>query len=135
MAQRIRSATAEHLNKAIIASGKTLQQICSEVGLARPNILSMFRLGQTKIPINRIPAIAEACGVPAVPFLRTALTEYHPELWAVINKELGGLLSENDAEWLGILKTIEKVRPVKIDTELWLAAHHFLFDFTKRRGF
>ena len=75
-----RGKTAEYLRKAIIASRKTLRQICDEVGFARPNVLTMMQNGTCKVPLARIPALAKACGVSPAPFVRIALQEYHPEV-------------------------------------------------------
>ena len=81
---KLPSPTAEHLANAIRSSRKTQNVIAREVGLPRPNALSMMKLGQCKVPIDRIPALAKACGVPAAPLLKVALAEYHPEILEVL---------------------------------------------------
>jgi hypothetical protein len=129
------SSTAEHLRTAIVHSGKTLRQICDEVGLARPNILTMMQNGTCKVPLARIPALAKACGVAPVPFLRIALQEYHPEVWSVIGKVLGGLLSDDEIEWLSILRTAQKAQPITIDSDLWLAVYTSLMAEVSKRSF
>ena len=62
------SPTAEYLAKAIRLSGNTQREIAQEIGLPRPNSLSMMKLGTCKVPIERIPALAKACRsvLPAV---------------------------------------------------------------------
>ncbi len=72
------SPTADFLARAIEFSGRTNREIAEEAGFAKPNIISMLAQGQTKIPINRIPALARACHVDPVHMLRLAMSEYHP---------------------------------------------------------
>ena len=133
--QRRKSPTAEHLHMAIIHSRKTLRQICNEVGFARSNVLTMMQNGTCKVPIQRIPALAEACGVPAVPFVRIAMQEYHPEVWHVMEDVLGGFLAEDEVEWLDVLRATRKRQSVKVDTNLWLGAYMWLTSLVKKRGF
>lgn len=78
------SPTAEHLRTAIAATSKTQREIARDAGLPHPNVLSMMKTGETKIPINRIPALAAALGVDAAEFVEIAMREYNPEIWATL---------------------------------------------------
>lgn len=104
--------TAAFLERAIRNSGRTQVQIAREAGLKHPNALSMMKLGRTKIPFNRIPALARACDVDALYFIRLALEEYHPELFKVLLETLGDSLTEN--EW----KVVRSFRAGCRDTEV-----------------
>jgi transcriptional regulator with XRE-family HTH domain len=77
--------TAEILAHALHVSGKTQSEVAREAGFARPNVISMMKTGRTKIPLDRIPLLAQSLGVDERRFLRIALEEYHPELALVIN--------------------------------------------------
>ena len=57
----------------------------------------MMKNGQTKVPLDRIPAFAAACRIHPVFFLRLALAEYHPEIWNVLVNNIGFPLTAN--EW------------------------------------
>lgn len=98
MAQPI--TVAEYIEKAIDLSGKTQREIAEEAGFERPNVLSMMKKGITKVPVDRIPALAKACGVDAAVFLRIAMNEYNPQTWAVINKHIGEVITQDEAEVL-----------------------------------
>ena len=74
------SPTRDLLIKAIDLSGKSQKTIAAEAGFPKPNMITMMKQGLTKIPIDRIPALARACGVAPELFVRTALMEYHPRL-------------------------------------------------------
>ncbi|RYH08033.1 helix-turn-helix transcriptional regulator [Tropicimonas sp. IMCC6043] len=79
------SPTAEFLSNAIETSGLTQREIAQKAGFEKPDIISMMKLGETKVPIERIRALAIACNVEASDFLRVALQECHPEMWGVMN--------------------------------------------------
>ena len=53
----------------------------------------MMKLGQVKVPIDRIPDLAEACGVDPARFMRIALREYQPELLELIESHVADLLT------------------------------------------
>ena len=85
---------AEYFSHAIHLSGKTQKQIADEAGFNKPNIISMMKQGITKVPIYKVPALAEACGADQVQFTSLAMAEYNPEIWAVLQEVKGEYLSE-----------------------------------------
>lgn len=107
MTQRTTTA-AEYLAKAIELSNKSQREIAQAAGYAKPNVLSMMKLGQTKIPIDKVPALARACGVDPSAFMRIVLREYLPETWAVINETVGEPLTRNERR---LVETYREVAP------------------------
>jgi transcriptional regulator with XRE-family HTH domain len=130
---KIISPTAAYLEKAIRLSGKTQREIADEIGLPRPNSLSMMKLGTCKVPIERIPALAKACGVSSLPFVKTALQEYHPELIETLETVAGGYLTAHEVEWLGIYRGLTKRGAFDVDSKLWLDVYQFLEELLERR--
>ena len=130
---KIVSPTAERLANAISLSGKTQKAIAAEIGLPRPNVLSMMKLGNCKVPIERIPALAKACGVPSLPFIKVALQEYHPELLEVLETVAGGYLTANEVEWLSIYRGRAKRGEFDVDSKLWLDVYLFLDQLLAQR--
>ncbi|SNR78297.1 helix-turn-helix transcriptional regulator [Puniceibacterium sediminis] len=94
---RTHGTTAALLDQAIRASGKTQREIANETGFARPNVVSMMKSGEMRVPIERIPAIAESTGIDPVLLLNTAMTEYMPEMWSAIRSVLKLHLPEEGA--------------------------------------
>ncbi len=82
------SPTARFLTSAIRVSGLSQTEIAKRIGYSWPNVISMMKQGQTKVPIDRIPALAQTCGVDERVFLETALAEYQPEVWEVLSHHL-----------------------------------------------
>lgn len=87
---------SEYLTKAIELSGKTQREIAREVGYPKPNVISMMKQGQTKVPIEKAPLFAKACGVDPAFFLRLVLQEYFPDAWVAIHKTFGEALTVNE---------------------------------------
>lgn len=70
---------AQYLTKAISSSGKTQAEICREIGYTKPNIITMFKQGKTKVPLDKIGVLARSLGIDARDFFRMVLGEYMPE--------------------------------------------------------
>ena len=70
---------AQFLTKAIKTSGRTQSEICADIGYSKPNIITMFKQGKTKVPLDKIGPLASALGVDGRAFFRMVLGEYMPE--------------------------------------------------------
>jgi transcriptional regulator with XRE-family HTH domain len=94
-----RTTVAEFLADRIAAVDKTQRQISEECGFDNPNIITMFKNGQTKLPINRIAPLARALEVDPVHLLRLVMLEYIPEVWESIENIMQStLLTANELE-------------------------------------
>jgi len=91
-------SVAEYLTKAIYLSGKTQKVIAEEVGWAKPNMISMVKSGITRVPDDKIPALAKAVGVDPAVLLRICFNEYNPALWAFIASVKGEILSDEERQ-------------------------------------
>jgi len=80
------SPTAQMTADAIEASGKTQREIATEMGYDRPNVISMMKKVEMRVPLERIPAFASATGIEADVLLRTAMLEYMPETRNVVSR-------------------------------------------------
>lgn len=89
---RTRHDIALRLTTLIEASGKTQREIAIEAGFPSQNIISMIKNGDTKVPLNRIPALAKALGVDPRDLFADCLEAYEPELFKVFAACAPGLL-------------------------------------------
>lgn len=64
----------------IDGSGKTRKEIASAIGLDKPNMISMLRTGDTKLPLARLGSLAQAVGTDPVALLKLCLREYYPDV-------------------------------------------------------
>jgi transcriptional regulator with XRE-family HTH domain len=82
-------------------SRKTHVEIAREVGLSSSNTLSMIKNGTMKIPLDRVPALADSLGISAQSLFVRCLQEYDPGLWEAIQLCLpGAFLSDEDLEMM-----------------------------------
>src|SRR5579883_398804 len=84
------TAMARFLAKRIdeLTGRKSRLDIARALGYENPNIISMFKTGDTKVPLDKIPALADALEVDVGELLRLGLEAYWPEKLAVIQKAL-----------------------------------------------
>lgn len=94
------TALCRFLNKQITAlSGvKSQREIAAEAGYDRPNIISMFKRGETKVPLDRIPALAKALHVDPAHLFRLALEQQMPEVAKIMHQVIGKTVSDHEFE-------------------------------------
>ena len=88
----------------IDSSNKTQKQIAEEMGLNKPNIITMFKQGQTAVPPERVPALARALHADAKYLLRLNLQERFPELLEVIDDVMGPVVTEHERVIINALR-------------------------------
>ena len=94
-----RLTVAEFLADKIAAIDKTQRQISEECGFDNPNIITMFKNGLTKLPINRISSLAKALDVDPSYLLRLVMHEYMPDAWeAIENIMKSTVLTSNELQ-------------------------------------
>jgi len=94
------TALCRFLNKQITAlsSVKSQREIASEVGYERPNIISMIKRGETKLPLDKVPAFAKALHVDPAHLFRLALDQQLPEVAKIMHQVFGKTVSHNEFE-------------------------------------
>ena len=92
-------SVAEFIAERLAAIDKTQRQIATECGLENANVITMFKQGSTKLPLNRIGPLAKALDVDPAHLLRLAMLEYMPDTWdAIENVMQSTLLTANEFE-------------------------------------
>lgn len=91
------SKIAVYLRKQIDAlSGiKNQREIASEIGYDKPNIISMFKRGEAKVPLDKIPALAKALHSDPAFMFKLALEQYWPKQEAAIAAIFGAIATKN----------------------------------------
>ena len=92
------SAIARYLDKQIEAlrGDKTQREIAIEIGYDKPNMISMFKRGEAKVPLDKIPLLAKALHLDPTHLFRLALEQYWPNMGDMIAKIFGRIASENE---------------------------------------
>lgn len=102
---------ADYVDQQIRILGLTKSEVAKLLGYERPNIVSMFTKGVTKIPLDKIPKLAEVLKVDQRFLLRKALTEYNPQLLDVFEQIEGDMLTENEREIITTIREINEADP------------------------
>ena len=114
---KMKPTVAEYLDAQINMCGKSQKQIAEEAGFPKPNIITMFKKGDTKLPLEKIGKFAKAIEVDPIHLFKICMSEYHPETWAEIQKMLGQpTLTINELEILEAIRSARVENP-RIRTE------------------
>lgn len=98
---------AEYLSAQIALCEKSQRDIATEIGYENPNVVSMLKTGQTKVPMNKVGPLAKALGLDPVFVLRLTMQEYLPETWEAIESAVKGtLLTANELELIRMYREI-----------------------------
>ena len=69
-----------------LSRDKSQKEIAKELGYAKSNILSMFKSGEAKVPLEKIPALSRALDVDIAHLFRLGLEQYWPDLRETLRK-------------------------------------------------
>ena len=67
-AKKLKISVAEYLTQQIAVSGVSQKNLADQLGYDKPNIITMFKQGKTKVPLNKIAPIAKILGIDRVNF-------------------------------------------------------------------
>lgn len=101
-----RFTVASFLEYYLARSPKTQRQIAKEVGFEKPNMITMIKQGHTKLPIERVPALAKALDVDERFLMNLVLAEYHPALYEVIQSVYGLMVTKNEEEIIRFIRAV-----------------------------
>ena len=93
---------AKYLQKRILElRPKTQAEIAFEAGFVNANVLAMIKSGATKLPIDRVPALAKALVCDPAWLLRLALEQEPGDTTAAALMEImGTIVTRNEIAWL-----------------------------------
>ncbi|WP_296891791.1 helix-turn-helix transcriptional regulator [Thiobacillus sp.] len=93
------TTVAEFIADRLAAIDKTQREVAEACGFVTPNIITMFKKGDMKVPLDRIGALAKSLDVDPAHLLRLAMQEYMPDTWSSIEEILHStVLSANELE-------------------------------------
>lgn len=112
-------AFAARLSTLLDGSDKTQRQVARELGYRHPNIVSMFKSGATRVPIDKVARLAFALGADETELVDLWLSTYMPETKALLERAVGGHLSAAERSWVEGLRRIygREIPPLDADAE------------------
>jgi hypothetical protein len=79
---------------------KTQREIASEAGFVAVNMLAMVKAGSSRLPLDRVPALAKALDADPAYVFQLALEQHDPALARVISAIFGTAVTRNETAWL-----------------------------------
>lgn len=99
---RVARFIAKRINE--LQGVKNQRDIARELGYAKPNIVSMFKIGDTKLPLDKVPAMAKALDCDPAELFRISMEQYWPELHSVIHEIFGEIVSKEERDLLSLVR-------------------------------
>lgn len=79
---------------------KTQRTIAAETGFASVNMLAMIKAGNSRLPLDRVPALAKALEVDGARLFLMAVEQQDNALAIVLRDIFRTAVSRNEADWL-----------------------------------
>ena len=123
-----RTTVAQYITIDVNGSGKTQREIAQEAGFPNPNIISMFKTGATRLPLDRVGPLAKALEIDSAHLLRLVMREYAPATLLAIENALKTIvLTANEVDLIRAYRRVNgdrdgRVTVVKRDSVLSVVA-------------
>jgi hypothetical protein len=103
---------AEYIGWQIDLCGKSQKQIAEEAGFPKPNIITMLKKGDTKLPLEKIGKFAKAIEVDPIHLFKLCMQEYQPDTWGEVQKLFDQpIMTTNEMEILEIVRNADVMNP------------------------
>jgi transcriptional regulator with XRE-family HTH domain len=79
---------------------KTQAAIAHEAGFTATNMLAMIKSGSTRLPLDRVPALARALDADPAYLFRLALAQQSEALVGIVDEIFGPALTQNEKAWI-----------------------------------
>jgi transcriptional regulator with XRE-family HTH domain len=102
---------AQYLSKQIdiqVSMGKKQRQIAQEIGYDKPNMISMFKRGEAKVPLDKIPLLARSLSVDPAFLFRLAMQQYWPNERETIVSIFGDILTKDERHLVEMFRRATK---------------------------
>lgn len=84
---------------------KSQAQVAAEAGFVNANMISLFKNGSARLPIDRVPALAKALDVDPRHLLQLAIEQWvGATAMRTLEEILGTIVSQNEIAWLNELR-------------------------------
>ncbi|RUT28235.1 XRE family transcriptional regulator [Arsenicitalea aurantiaca] len=84
---------------------KTQAEIAAAAGFTSPNMLAMIKLGDAKLPLDRVPALAKALDVDPARLLQLALEQAVGDTTArALLEVFGPIVTHNELGWIEAIR-------------------------------
>jgi transcriptional regulator with XRE-family HTH domain len=97
---------------------KNQLQVAKEAGFPHPNMLSMIKNGKSRLPLQKVPALAEALEIDPALLFRSALSENWPGYERVVLRIFGDVLTLEEREMIAFMRHVRDGKIPQLDYRL-----------------
>lgn len=110
---KVADFVAKHLDIQA-AAGRTARKIAAEVGYRNPNMIAMIKTGRAKVPLEKIPALAQALRVDVALLFRLALEQQRPKINDAVCEVIGAISTANERDMIETVRLLSKSSTIAI---------------------
>ena len=111
-ARERRNDFAALLETHINASTMTQMDLAKKLGYDNPNIITMFKKGSTRVPLDKVAPLATALELDPAALLRLWFETFLPEALPALDEHMGMALTRAEKSWVtGLRDTFKTVPP------------------------
>lgn len=96
----------EYLSDVINASSIKQLEMADAMGFEKPNIITMFKQGKTRVPLHKVPEFAKILKLDPKALLKRAMLEYAPELFRTVEQVFGSIITQNEQHILNEIRAL-----------------------------
>lgn len=86
----------------------TNEELADDMGYARSNIISMWRTGKSRIPLERLPDLSRLLNVSMAELLPMWMEQYAPQIRVEVGKMFNRLVTENEFEVIEAIRQVSE---------------------------
>jgi predicted XRE-type DNA-binding protein len=110
----LRMRFTSKIDALITSSRKTQKQIAEELGYSNPNIITMFKNGTTRVPLDKVVMLARTLDCDPAELLREWFAAHMPGVLEEIEPFMGMALTAREQAWVrGLRRAFNTVPPFK----------------------
>lgn len=111
-------SVADYIAGQIHLSGRSQKDLSDEIGFGRPNMLTMIKRNDCKLPMSKVGVIAKALNIDALFLFKLCMAEYEPQTWAMIQSMVlkQPLVTQNEMEIINLIRSKAKVQNPRLRT-------------------
>ena len=110
-----------------LAGIKSQREIAYELGYDKGNIVSMWKTGEAKFPLHKLPDLARVLHIDLGFLLRLAVEQYFDEdnsnkiAWDELSRTLDRVISSNEMEIIQYIRKVSGDSDPRLDDKLRIA--------------
>ncbi len=101
----VESGVARKVTDMVNGSDLSQREIANAIGYPKSNIITMFKQGTTKVPLNKAAKLAKICDADPTSFVRLCIEEYAPGIWDALQEIFTAALDSDEEK---VVKSVRK---------------------------